>query len=81
MLPSIEQSEESEKGRVVDDRLLRVRQVAVLLNVSNTAVYRLVERREIPFYRFTRKLRFRTSDVEEFLRSTRVEQIGDARLK
>ena len=75
MQPSIEQPDESEKGRVVDDRLLKVRQVAVILNVSNTAVYRLVERREIPFYRFARKLRFRESEIEEYLKRSRVELI------
>ena len=75
MQPSIEQPDESEKGRVVDDRLLKVRQVAVILNVSNTAVYRLVERREIPFYSFTRKLRFRESEIEEYLKRSRIEVI------
>jgi excisionase family DNA binding protein len=61
------------------DTLLRVRELAAILNVSTTAVYRLVDRREIPLYRFARKLRFRTSDVLAFLRRCRIEQIDDAR--
>jgi excisionase family DNA binding protein len=57
------------------EKYLTVKEFAAVLRVSTTAVYRIVERRDIPFYRFTRKLRFAMTDVEEYLRKSRVEMI------
>ena len=54
-------------------RLLTVNEVAGLLRVSKTSVYRLVERRLIPFYRLPGSLRFTEEDVQAFLRRKRVE--------
>jgi excisionase family DNA binding protein len=56
-------------------RLLTVPELADLLSVSSTSVYRLVEHRMIPFYRLPRGLRFKMSDVTEFLSSRRVETV------
>lgn len=47
-----------------------------LLRISKTGVYRLVEKRAIPFYRVRGALRFDKRDVLEFLRNGRVEPIG-----
>jgi putative molybdopterin biosynthesis protein len=44
-----------------------VRQLADLLNVNKMTIYRLVERGDLRAYRIGRALRFRPSEVEEFL--------------
>jgi len=58
------------------DRLLTPRELAAMLRLSMSSVYRPIARRNIPFHRFNRKLRFRLGDVEEFLKGNRVEKIG-----
>lgn len=44
-----------------------------MLRVSKTSIYRLVESRRIPFYRFPGSLRFSHDDVQAFLDGRRVE--------
>jgi excisionase family DNA binding protein len=53
--------------------LLTVKELADLLRVSETSIYRLVERRAIPFHRLPRGLRFRREDVAGYLDKCRVE--------
>lgn len=55
---------------------MNVRELAALLRVSATTVYRLAEKREIPFHRLSKELRFQRADVEEYVRRHRVEAIG-----
>ena len=50
-----------------------MRQVAARLGVSATTVYRLSERRLLPFYRVAASLRFAPEDVDDFLDRQRVE--------
>ena len=59
--------------RLAEDSLLQVADVAAWLDISTTSVYRLAERREIPFYRLRGALRFAKEDVERFLARQRVE--------
>jgi len=56
---------------------LTVLEVAGMLRVSRTSVYRLAERRKIPFYKLERGLIFSRSDVETFLSNRRVETMTD----
>jgi len=53
--------------------LLTPDEVAKVLRVSKISVYRLVERREIRFYRVCGLLRFDLSDVANFLNAGSVE--------
>jgi excisionase family DNA binding protein len=55
------------------DELLTVRELGAMLKISPASVYRLVERRHLPFYRLPHKLRFRKHDVEEYLATRRVD--------
>ncbi len=50
-------------------------ELALLLKVSKTTVYRLVEARRVPFYRVAGSLRFSTEDVESYLKRNRVTPI------
>lgn len=56
--------------------LLTRDQVARLLNISRASVYRLVERRHIPFYKIGGRLRFDRNDVLAFLLKHRIEGYG-----
>ena len=53
--------------------LLTIDEVAEFLRISKTSVYRLVERRDLPFCRVGRTLRFRREDLEAYLRACRVD--------
>jgi excisionase family DNA binding protein len=57
-------------------KLLTPNEVAELLRVSKTSVYRLVERREIRFLRVCGLLRFDHGDVVRFLSAGSVEAMG-----
>lgn len=49
-------------------KLLTPDEVATVLRISKTGVYRMVERRAIRFYRVSGVLRFDQNDVEVFIR-------------
>jgi excisionase family DNA binding protein len=51
------------------DRLLRVAEVAEHLGVSNTTIYGLCERGELPYVWVVTSMRIRPRDLEEFLAS------------
>lgn len=55
--------------------LIGVKELAIILRISVASVYRMVERREIQFYRLPRYLRFRQSDVAAYLASRLVKPI------
>jgi len=51
-------------------------ELADLLRISKVGVYRLVEKRLIPFYRVRGSLRFERKDVMAYLAKNRVESAG-----
>ena len=55
--------------------LLTPPEIADLLRVSLTTVYRLVNGRELPFYKVGQRLRFRRSDIDAYLAHQRVATI------
>lgn len=56
--------------------LLTVRQVAALLSVSETTVYRLKRRGEIGFVKVGASLRFRPADVADYQNRQSVTALG-----
>ena len=48
-------------------RLLRVEEVAALLNISLPFAYRLMQRRQIPTVKFGRVVRVRLEDLKAYL--------------
>lgn len=70
---------ESHEGSHSSD-LLTVPELATLLRVSKTSVYRLVEGRRLPFYRFGGALRFERGAVASFLSRHLVRSITDDRV-
>jgi len=57
-------------------KLITPDELARLLRISKAGVYRLVEKRAMPFYKVRGSLRFDKKDVSEFLRETRIGPVG-----
>lgn len=57
--------------------LLDVQELALLLKVSPYSIYRLVQRRLIPFHRPRRKLLFARVDVEAYLQKCRIGSVDE----
>jgi excisionase family DNA binding protein len=55
------------------NKLLTIKQVAEMLSVSVTSVYRLIYSRSLPFYKIGGVLRFNSADVDVYLQQARVE--------
>jgi excisionase family DNA binding protein len=49
--------------------------LAAYLRISKTGVYRMVEKRQIPFYRIGGSLRFAQSDILAYLGGKRIEPV------
>jgi excisionase family DNA binding protein len=57
-------------------KLLTPDELAHALRISKVGVYRLVEKRTIPFYKVRGSLRFDQKDVIEFLQRNRIGSAG-----
>ena len=55
------------------NELLDVSQAAQYLNVNKMTIRRLVNGREITFYRVKSKILIKTSDIEQYLENNKVE--------
>ena len=51
------------------EHLMKAKEVAALLKVAKTTPYAWAYRRQIPFVKVGRSLRFKQSDIEELIRS------------
>ncbi|MDP1689484.1 MAG: helix-turn-helix domain-containing protein [bacterium] len=56
--------------------LLTPNDLANILRISKAGVYRLVDKRQIPFHKVMGSLRFNTQDVLSYLEQNRIEPIG-----
>lgn len=56
---------------------LNVKEVSAYLALRTSKVYSLVEEKQIPHYRIGRQLRFRKSDIDEWIEKKR-EEVVDA---
>jgi excisionase family DNA binding protein len=57
--------------------LLLVSDLAKILKMSKTAVYRIISSRKIPFYKIGHNIRFAEKDVLKYLEDNRVKSITD----
>lgn len=62
------------RGERVANGLMTAPEAASLLGISKARAYELIQRHEIPHYRIGRLIRLRTSDLDAFLASRRVER-------
>lgn len=56
---------------------LAMQEAADYMSISKSHLYKLTERRAIPFYRIGRRILFEAADLEEYLMSCRVEPPKD----
>lgn len=56
--------------------LLTPDDLADFLQISKTSVYRMIDKRLIPFYKVKGSLRFDKSDVLEYLQNNRIEPVN-----
>ena len=57
-------------------KLLTPNELARALRISKAGVYRLVEKRIMPFYKVKGSLRFDQKDVIDYLQGTRIGPVG-----
>jgi len=57
------------------NNLITPEELASILRMSKPSVYRLIEKRKIPFHKISGSLRFKMSDVDEYINRARVESI------
>ncbi len=57
------------------DRLMTTQEVAEYLGLSLETIYRFTTKRSIPFLKIGHSLRFKQSDVEEYLKTAYVATI------
>jgi excisionase family DNA binding protein len=74
---TIHMAETREQHDYDKESTLTVQELAALLRLSPTTIYRLAARREIPFYRLPNGLRFMKSEINEYLVRHRVEARDD----
>ena len=55
---------------------LDVPAAAAFLGIAVVTLYRLVEKRAIPFHKYCSRLRFKQDDLNAFIEQSRVESIG-----
>lgn len=51
-------------------------ELAEYLRISPRTIYRMVQKRELPFIKIRGRVRFQQEDIEKYLESVRVEAIG-----
>lgn len=51
-------------------------ELAEIFKISKSSIYRLIDKRQIPFFKIGGKLRFAQKDVNNYLENVRIEQIA-----
>jgi excisionase family DNA binding protein len=57
------------------NNLITPEELASLLRMSKPSVYRLIEKRKIPFYKISGSIRFKISDIKKYIEDARIDSI------
>lgn len=57
------------------NKLITPEELASLLRMSKPSVYRLIEKRKIPFYKISGSLRFKLSEIEKYINDARIDSV------
>ena len=57
------------------NNLITPEELADIFKISKSSIYRLIDKRQIPFFKIGGKLRFSKDDVSEYLNNVRIETI------
>ncbi len=60
---------------LIDKKFLTPKDLGMFFNISRATVYRMIEKRTIPFYKINGGIRFLKNDIEEYLNQTRIGSI------
>jgi len=55
--------------------LITPKDLCKILAISESSTYRLINKRIIPFYKISGSLRFKMSDIDDYLESVRIKPI------
>jgi len=58
------------------NNLITPEELASILRMSKPSVYRLIEKRKIPFYKISGSLRFKLTDIEKYINSSRIDAVA-----
>ena len=61
---------------ILTKKFLSPAKLATMLDMSKAGVYLMVAKRQIPFHKIKRKVRFDEKDIASFLQQTRIEPVG-----
>jgi len=64
-----------EIGSSTTQKLMTTDELAELLRMSKTSIYRFIEKRTIPFYKIGWKILFDQKDVDAYIAKNRIEPI------
>lgn len=56
-------------------KLLSIKDLARVFNISSATAYRIVDSRKIPFYKISGVLRFSERDIIDYLKENRINTI------
>jgi len=56
-------------------KLYNIDEIAEVMNISKTTLYRLVQTRKIPFYKIKGCVRFSKTDILEYLENHRIKPV------
>jgi len=60
---------------LIENNLITPDEVASILRMSKSSIYRIIEKREIPFYKISGSLRFKKSDIENYINNSLINAI------
>lgn len=66
---------DSKWDNVIEKKFLSPNELAKLVNVSKCSIYRLVEKRQIPFYKIGGSLRFKKEDIINYLEMSHIKSM------
>ncbi len=75
MKPTNQQTPAAPAAATMGAKLLNVEQVASILQCSKQTVYAYAKNRQLAFYRIMGKLKFKESDVFEYIENYRVSKV------
>ena len=56
-------------------KLYNIDEIAEIMNISKTTLYRLVQTRKIPFYKIKGCVRFSENDILEYLKNQHIKPV------
>lgn len=66
---------DSNWDEIIDKKFLKPNEMASLLSTSRLSIYRLIQKRQIPFYKIGGNLRLKKEDIINYLEKSHFESM------